>query len=49
MTKLSVADAIKYTGGAKISGMGIFIVSVISSFIFGIIDGYFNPKACNKR
>lgn len=49
MTKLSDADAIKSTGGAKISGMGIFIVSVISSFIFGIIDGFSNPKACNIR
>lgn len=49
MIKLNNADADKYIGGAKISGMGIFIVSVISSFIFGIIDGFSNPKACNIR
>ncbi|MDD5865509.1 MAG: hypothetical protein PUD07_03370 [bacterium] len=42
-------EMIKYTGGVKFTASGIFIISVISTFFLGIIDGFSNPKACNIR
>ena len=40
---------IKYFGGAKLTIGFVSAIAFITSFIFGVIDGYFNPKACNKR
>ena len=46
---LKEEEMIRFKGGAKFSLGSIFIISVISSFFFGIIDGFSNPKACNIR
>ena len=49
MQNLNANESIKYVGGAKLTIVFVSAIAFITSFIFGVIDGYFNPKACNKR
>ncbi len=49
MHNLKENESIKYVGGAKITIGIASAIAFITAFVFGIIDGYFNPKACNIR
>lgn len=49
MLTLNNEEAQNISGGGKISyGVAIFLAA-LGSFIFGVIEGFANPKACNKR
>lgn len=49
MITLKDSESVNYKGGGKISKGLLFIVSAIGSFIFGVIDGISNPKACRVK
>lgn len=49
MQNLNANESIKYVGGAKFTIGLVSALTFITSFILGVFDGYFNPKACNKR
>lgn len=42
-------EAMKYSGGAKISTGLVIFITALGSFILGIFDGLSNPKACNAK
>ena len=49
MELLNEKDALKCSGGAKISTGLIVIITAIGSFISGIFSGISNPISCNAR
>ena len=48
MQNLNANESIKYVGGAKFTIGLVSALAFITSFILGVFDGYFNPKACKK-
>ena len=48
MEILDDKEAMKYIGGFKITKLAIALITGITAFILGVIDGISNPKRCNR-
>jgi len=48
MKILSDKETMEYVGGFKITKLAIAIITGVTAFVLGIIDGISNPQRCNR-